>query len=301
MRRFTVLHAVTLLVSALSVASFGGHNWFCDLFSHFRPVFFILLLSLTLILLFVRAWKMSILSVCLALANFLPLLDMYGPREPSPPSSVRILQMNVQGDDNADYRAALSLIDELKPDIVGFSEITGGWPDWLKTNLKEYKYRTIEPRFGGVALLSKLPMEGGEVKYTGKFKRPRICTRFQCGDTEVSVDFVHTVTPFHSFEIRNEELAAIADEASKCTSFVLFGDLNCTPWSYYFKKLERDGGLKDSMPGFGIQCSWPTVLPVLAIDHCLISTDMVTIDRRLCRSIGSDHFPVYVELGFRRQ
>lgn len=246
-----------------------------------------------------RAWKMALLGACVAFVNFLPLVAMYAPREPVPRlSALKIMQMNVHGGKNSNYQSALSLINELSPDVIGFSEITVTWAERLKTNLKEYKFQTIEPHHGGIALFSKLPLSNSEVKYTGKIKRPRITTEVLREGSKFSLVFAHPVTPLHSFQLRNQELSAIAEEASKCNSFVLVGDLNCTPWSYCFEKLKHDGGLKDSMPGFGIQASWNTALPVLPIDHCLVSKNIVTLDRRVCRDIGSDHFPVYVELGF---
>jgi endonuclease/exonuclease/phosphatase (EEP) superfamily protein YafD len=56
--------------------------------------------------------------------------------------------------------------------------------------------------------------------------------------------------------------------------------------------------LRDTRAGFGIQASWPTQIPPLGIplDHCLVSPELVVLDRRLGPAVGSDHRPVILEL-----
>ena len=76
------------------------------------------------------------------------------------------------------------------------------------------------------------------------------------------------------------------------------GDLNTTSWSPFFSDLIEESGLRDSRKGFGIQTTWPDGLFLLRIpiDHCLVSKDISVLDRRVGPSIGSDHFPVTVDL-----
>jgi endonuclease/exonuclease/phosphatase family metal-dependent hydrolase len=60
-------------------------------------------------------------------------------------------------------------------------------------------------------------------------------------------------------------------------------------------------GLRDSREGFGLQNSWPAYWPWLSItiDHCLVSRDIRLIDRKVGPDIGSDHYPVLVEVGIQ--
>ncbi len=58
------------------------------------------------------------------------------------------------------------------------------------------------------------------------------------------------------------------------------------------------GKLSDSEQGFGPQPSWSTelLIPVVPIDHFLVSKDIEVLNRVLGPNIGSDHLPVYVDL-----
>jgi endonuclease/exonuclease/phosphatase (EEP) superfamily protein YafD len=59
--------------------------------------------------------------------------------------------------------------------------------------------------------------------------------------------------------------------------------------------------LRDSQLGFGVQPSFPTFSWAIRIpiDHCLVSPEVVVLDRKLAPSVGSDHFPVMVELALK--
>lgn len=79
---------------------------------------------------------------------------------------------------------------------------------------------------------------------------------------------------------------------------ILIGDLNTTSWSYYFKNFIKAMQLVDSRKGFGLQTTWPSILPIMAItiDHILISPDIKVLNHKIGPHIGSDHYPVFVEL-----
>jgi endonuclease/exonuclease/phosphatase (EEP) superfamily protein YafD len=80
---------------------------------------------------------------------------------------------------------------------------------------------------------------------------------------------------------------------------ILLGDLNTTAWSHAFQKLVKQMDLKDSRKGYGLQITWPSMMPILGItiDHCLISDTISVLDHKIGPNIGSDHYPVYVEVG----
>jgi endonuclease/exonuclease/phosphatase (EEP) superfamily protein YafD len=78
----------------------------------------------------------------------------------------------------------------------------------------------------------------------------------------------------------------------------VLGDLNATPWSYYFQRLVRESGLTDSSKGRGIHATWPAGLfPLrIPIDHCLLSPEIGVINKMTGNNVGSDHLPVVVDL-----
>lgn len=107
----------------------------------------------------------------------------------------------------------------------------------------------------------------------------------------------HPVTPFRLYDLRNTELNNIANEARRSEfPVMIFGDFNCSPWSYYFSRLLSDDGLQDSERGFGLQPSCPSPIPFIPIDHCVTTTQFVTRERKICESVGPDHLPVLFKL-----
>jgi endonuclease/exonuclease/phosphatase (EEP) superfamily protein YafD len=93
-------------------------------------------------------------------------------------------------------------------------------------------------------------------------------------------------------------LAQEARQAGSKGPVILFGDLNCSPWSYFFDKLLTEGDLSDSEQGFGAQASWCAwlIVPPIPIDHCLVSKNISVEARETLPEVGSDHLPVLVKL-----
>jgi endonuclease/exonuclease/phosphatase (EEP) superfamily protein YafD len=77
---------------------------------------------------------------------------------------------------------------------------------------------------------------------------------------------------------------------------LLIGDLNVSPFSYWFRRVVCESGLKDSTKGFGFQPSWPSHNRLLRIpvDHVLHSPEIIIHNRVVLGDVGSDHFPVVV-------
>jgi endonuclease/exonuclease/phosphatase (EEP) superfamily protein YafD len=82
---------------------------------------------------------------------------------------------------------------------------------------------------------------------------------------------------------------------------MVLGDLNCTPWSPYFRKLLRAGDLRDSGRWRGWAPTWNPGISWLRlpIDHCLVSEEIGVARRAIGPEIGSDHRGLVVEVFFR--
>ena len=81
---------------------------------------------------------------------------------------------------------------------------------------------------------------------------------------------------------------------------VAVGDFNSTAWSPYFSDLLNQTRLHDARLGFGLQPTWPTrqILLRIPIDHALVSEEVTVHDFRAGPDVGSDHFPVILDLSF---
>lgn len=141
------------------------------------------------------------------------------------------------------------------------------------------------------------------MRHFGKISRPRIAAQLDFKGQPIDVVFVHTVTPLKSRSLRNGELSVIAREAKAFKNpGIVFGDMNVTPWSASFDKLLENGGLKDSERGFGFMPTWNAkmLVSLLTIDHLLTTPHFAVRDRKVLRSVGSDHYPVLVDLALAK-
>ncbi|HEY9733997.1 MAG TPA: endonuclease/exonuclease/phosphatase family protein [Drouetiella sp.] len=305
---FSLLLILMFAIGIISLLGYAGEYLdVAELISHFRFLYFLVTLLLVVPVAFVRRKKIVLSWIFLLVLTILPMMPLIIQVDhslvPADAAHIKILQMNLWGGKNSNQDAVLENVRKFDPDILVFSEITRKWANIFDTALSAYPYRNIEPRFGGIAVYSKNPLLGTKVMYYGNVRRPRIETTVQTKNGKFLLIAAHTFIPKY-MAIRNGELNEIATRAAKSEiPVVLAGDLNCSPWSYYFAKLQRDGNLVDTEPGFGLQCSWPTSVlerfqtpPFIPIDHFLVSDRFLVINRTLGAKDGSDHLPVFLEL-----
>lgn len=307
----TVDHLVILALIGLATVTLVGFagqqgQWF-DIFANFRACYVVLLSIVALILCCRRRMWSTIFALTMLVTNMVPIVPLYFgvTAEKREAPAIRILELNIFGGKNTNRAPTIELITRSDADLVGISEVTRPWMLSLQEQLKQYPYQVFEPRFGGVALLSKLPLKDAQVRYFGELQRPRVTAHTTIQGRNVQIIFAHPVIPLYRAGSRDEELIVLSNEAKASkASTILFGDLNATPWSYNFKKLLTDGGLKDSECGFGFQPTWCAFLSpfsmLFPIDHCLVSNDFVVRDRKICENIGSDHLPLQVDLSFTK-
>lgn len=294
------------MLALITIASFlGAYNFIFEFLSHSRPLFFLASIVLTLFLLVAKSRRGVLLGVALVLINSIQIISLYIPYAAEASANdlhIKILQMNIWGGRNRKFETVIKEIEKEDPDIVGISELPKNWWQILQPRMKKYPYQVVEPSFGGIGLLSKFPIKDGRVEHFGEIKRPRVVVQVLVKDKWIKVIFAHPIIPMRRVGFRDAELTVIAKDASSSdVPVILAGDLNCTPFSYFFYKLQRDGKLRDSEKGFGYQPSWSTfhILPLFCIDHCLASSEFSFVKRYNGPNVGSDHLPVITELSLK--
>ncbi len=100
----------------------------------------------------------------------------------------------------------------------------------------------------------------------------------------------------YDHSMRNRQLHTFA-KAAKMAGLPAFvaGDLNATPWSNAFSKLDQ-AGLRRAT---GLTPTWPAIgrgWMGIPIDHVLVTPHWSVVERRVGPNIGSDHFPVMVRI-----
>ncbi|MCD4778956.1 MAG: endonuclease/exonuclease/phosphatase family protein [Candidatus Omnitrophica bacterium] len=301
--------ALIYITIVFTLTGFFSHlGWFFDLTSHFRLQYFILLLVLTFSFSLKKQWRLVIVSGLAAALNLIQIGPYYLPRtQARPPAtqkkqSLSILLINLNAY-NHQFRSVIEHIQEMKPDIIALEELTPKWQDTLAATLREYPDYAANIREDGfgIGLYSRVRMDTMNIRFLGEVEVPSVTADMTIRNEKVSLLFTHPLPPGNpkTYRARNQQLEHISSLRDQFhDKMILIGDLNTTSWSHAFKNFSKKMGLIDSRMGRGLQTTWPAPIPFvgITIDHILISPDIDVRERMIGPYIGSDHFPVYIQL-----
>lgn len=301
-----LLGVPALVLAAISIAGFFGWVWWpLDLVANFRPHFAVSLTVASLFLLLARRRWMGAIILVTGVLNAAVVVPLFiQPTSDAQPvgGSLSVMTFNVHGL-NDHYDEVIAQIVELSPDVVFLHESTFLWEDALEAAGLPYEVLSgrREPLdFGTITLVP----EGARFQSFGfATTEPRsVEVVIEIEGEEVRLLGVHPLSPSTERRagLRDAQLKFAREWAAESdVRTVVAGDLNATPWSYTFRRLERIGELRNSQRGYGLELTFPAEAhPVyqVSIDHVLYSEGLAVVDRRLGRPSGSDHLPVYVEL-----
>ena len=292
--------------AATALGFLGRFWWFADLFSHFRIQYLIGLAVAGAVMLFGRQLKTATGFFAFAAANLACVAPLYFGADANGAASpaLRLVLLNVNSDsgDPARVREAIAALD---PDVVALKEVNGRWMDALEPLLEEYPHVLAEPREDnfGIALFSKLPLVRPRVAEIGAAGVPSLIASVPAGSVLLDIVATHPLPPYGAeySALRDEQLARLAEAVDPSRPVVLLGDLNTTPWNYHFRRLLERSGLRDSARGRGPLLTWPSFcLPLrVPINHILHSPSVTVLRRSIGPDVGSDHFPVMVDVSLR--
>jgi endonuclease/exonuclease/phosphatase (EEP) superfamily protein YafD len=292
-------------IGAATLAGLCGRAWFLlELFSHWRTQYVWGLAGCTVLLLAIRRWRAAGVVGLSAVLLGITLLPFYTGRvESEAPRTLRVMQANIlYGSD--DYAGVLDAVRAADADVVVLLEVTLAWAAELTALSEAYPYSRMRARSGafGLAVFSRLPVEEWQELEPAGAGAPAILARISVDGRAVNILAAHVFPPVSAGRaaMRNRQMAALAGIARAQTGpVVLLADLNATPWSSHFKRMLRDGVLRDARRGYGVKPTWPTFWPAvlrIPIDHCLITPDIAVQSFRTGPPTGSDHLPIIVDL-----
>jgi endonuclease/exonuclease/phosphatase (EEP) superfamily protein YafD len=300
--------ALDLVALGGAVATLAGWlSWWWlpgELASHFRVQYFWIALICTLALAAGRHWREAALAAVVVVLNLSVILPLYWPQATSqtknPP--FRVASINVYSG-NRRHGDVLRFIAATKPDVVLLLEVTSNWRDLFDALAADYPFQKTELRGDnfGIGLVSRVPLESVTVREIGSADLPSIVARLRWEGAPVTIIGTHPLPPGGSemWRLRNDQFADLAALCRTQTeAVVVIGDLNTTSWSAHFGTLLDGTRLRDSRAGFGVQASWPawSAFPRIPIDHCLVSPELAVHKRFIGLDVGSDHFPLVVDL-----
>lgn len=318
------LLASILMAVCLSMSFAGRLSRLHELTCHFMGVYFFLSLFIAVSLVILRRLnalgylrRLYLLPLLLCAAVTMVSGYRLAPQFKAVPApnfgggerEISILHLNLWGGRNRNRESLFAIVDKERPDILAFCEIEASWDKLLKERLsKEYPHSALFSLNGGVALFSKFPIKSSTLRFHGPRCRPRWLVKLLIDERPVSIIVAHSPTPVGPPERltwRNEEFAIYARELKEMGgASMLIGDLNCTPWSPYFKDLTDAAALTGGVVGLGLLPTWPniSIFPraILPIDHVLTNSDFYVREKKTLEPAGSDHLPLYVRTVLRK-
>ena len=289
----------TLLVIGVLIGSVNV-PWPYVLFTHFRIQYLVLLVVCAMCASKVGYRRLAIVSTLCVLFALPNVVSFYLCRCVNMNREyvcISVASINLHSRGNS-YSSTCEFILKEAPDILCLMEMSKNWQRELKCVLGRYKNHVISKE-GNSAIFSNYQLYDMQRKEPCRYSR---MTRIKVGDTIVSLVLVHLSSgkKRSTHCVRRKQLVDLV-EVRKLVSdtIIMVGDFNMTSWCDEYRFLLKTWRLNDSRKGYGIQPTWPTWCPLLwvPIDHCFISDDIAILDRRVGPDVGSDHYPVCVELG----
>lgn len=308
------------IVAVSLVPLIRNDNWIFRIFEYPRAQKLLINLVLLAVFFLIADWNLShsyVFAGLLTANGFYLFYQVFpytilanhqvkGIKVPQEGRHFKLLVSNVF-QDNRNAPGCLGCIRQYKPDIILFVETDAWWKAQLDVLEKDYPYRVSKPLENtyGMLLFSKFELIKPQVKFLIEQDIPSIHTRVRLPSGDVFFLYcLHPQPPVpqenpRSTE-RDAELLTIAKEAKACKyPAVVAGDLNDVAWSYTTELFMKISGLLDPRRGRGFYNTfharywflrWP-------LDHIFCSKHFHLVNLKRLQPLGSDHFPIFVELG----
>jgi len=207
---------------------------------------------------------------------------------------------------NDQYHLLIKHVQQYQPDILLTLETNLLWQHQLEVLEVDYPYRVAVPleNLYGMHLYSRLPLQDIEIKFLLSDEIPSIhCSVILTSGQPVRIYALHPKPPSpteaKNSTLRDAELLIIGDHIQDLDeSCIVMGDLNDVAWSRTTRLFQRISGLLDPRIGRHYINTFHANYPLLrwSLDHVFHSVDFALIKMKRLTHIGSDHFPIYVEL-----
>lgn len=230
-------------------------------------------------------------------------------RRGDPGDRIVLMMTNVLMD-NDRYDLLLETIERENPDVILAVEVDDRWNAALEPLLERYPYAVRRPQdnFYGIVLLSRLELVDPKVDFLVQEDIPSIHTgvRLRSG-TVITLHGLHPRPPEpvrdQPSSPRDAELVIVGraiGEVKAQEPVIVAGDLNDVAWSPTSELFVRLSGLLDPRTGRGFFNSYNANNPLFRypLDHVFHSVHFELVRLARLPWIGSDHFPILIELQY---
>ncbi|MDX1541123.1 MAG: endonuclease/exonuclease/phosphatase family protein [Geminicoccaceae bacterium] len=305
-----------VLIAATLIPLSQSPRWWIRLFDYPRAQIAALGIATLLVLLIfdeLDPWTLTIVvMLAAAMVYQLSLIVPYTPlwavqslesREAPDARRIRILLANVLMDNrNADD--LIRLARKLQPDLFLAVETDDWWDERLRQLDDDFPHRCHQPlpNTYGLHFFSKLELQDAVIRHLVEQDIPsvRADVRLRSGEWFEFIG-VHPKPPDVNQDVaeRDAELVLVGREARNSPlPSIVAGDLNDVAWSHTTRLFQRMSGLLDPRIGRGLYSTFHAKIPFgrWPLDHLFHDPVFTVVDLRRLPYVGSDHFPVLVEL-----
>lgn len=294
----SLVGALTAVPARVLADSSGPFAWLVDLAAHWQWLYLVTGATCAALLIGSRTARWAIPALALIVLGWIsssPRADTAGS---GGQPSLTVVSANLHVG-NRDITRLRRWVATINADVVVIEEVSAAIATQL-AQWTDYPHRIIsadESPFG-LAILSRHPLIHTEaLEADGQPLRFRTHIGWQ-GQT-IALGALHPVPPispeYHLRRARLFESEARWARASGSAA-VIVGDLNASPWSSAMHGLAANGLRRAT----GLAPSWPAALPIIAIDHVLVTPDWNVVETGVGPNVGSDHRPVFAVLTLSR-
>ncbi len=225
-------------------------------------------------------------------------------------SRLRLINCNVLMT-NRNTAKLLQIIEQNQPDVVVLLETNIWWQQQMSSLDADYPYSLKCPleNLYGMHVYSRLPLIESKIQYLVAEGIPSMHFRVRLqGGEEIVMHCLHPMPPSPTEDDestnRDGELIAVGHTAARATyPTIVTGDLNDVAWSRTTRLFMKISGLMDPRRGRGMYNTFHAGYPFLRwpLDHVFHSKDFTLVDLKRLEPMGSDHFPIMVELALNPQ
>ncbi|MEO2126995.1 MAG: endonuclease/exonuclease/phosphatase family protein [Christiangramia sp.] len=202
----------------------------------------------------------------------------------------------------------IQLVHDRKPDLLLTLESDERWEKELEVLEDEYRYTVKIPldNLYGMHFYSKLQLEDIKVRYLVQEDIPSIHGYVILRNGEkVKIHCLHPMPPSptesETSTNRDAELLMLGrDIDCEKEPALVIGDLNDVAWSRTTRLFQKLSGLMDPRIGRGFFNTFHADYALFRwpLDHVFHTKDFTLIEIARERNIGSDHFPMYINLNY---
>lgn len=316
--RYTLSALGYLLIFISLIPLLRSNKWFVRIFDYPRSQKFwlnLILMSLYIILVgpqrtvdivFLAAIFLNQIYLFRQIWDYTRLAPIQMKNHQSDGETIRLFVANVF-QDNRDASRCLNLIQGHDPHLILLVETDQWWFNAIEPLLERYPHRITIPLENtyGMVFLSKLKVTSHEVRYLVDDDIPSIAVDLL---TQEGHPFrlygLHPKPPVpgqsdESTE-RDAEILVIGKESKNCKMPVIVaGDLNDVAWSYTTRLFLKVSELLDPRIGRGFFSTFHANYPLMRwpLDHVFCSSHFYLHTLKRLPNIGSDHFPIFIEVG----